>query len=436
MAGRGTVERMMAAVYFINLFLMALDARDAIRCPRSIYIFTRLFYSLVIGCGILFVDLMSRTVGYKFVIRDLAVLEAYFLSGYALIRIGSALIRFLSLAVQRFLLPRRHGRAGIAESPFALRGAQALAMLSILSLTVYVGINGFSFGSSSYTQRYTDAAGMGLIILFFPAALPYAAYILTKAPSRISFASAALILLLYNLVIFFVLHGYRQILIGSTLLVVMIALSRNFIGARHVALAGVTLPLLSIGLSFLRYSGESASPFVSSLEAAMYYIQGDIFPVDAPLRIMQYCSYSDCPGPSVVMNHLYKFVPRQIWPDKPAILMDSAGYYTQAIIGYGRFLTLSATILGEAILLDNLAFFVILMVLTGGVTRLLSEISDSTAGTLIYYVLISNLYMGFFIVREGLAEGVNRIIVIVVYYIIGLFCAYFVDFGASLMRGR
>jgi hypothetical protein len=424
---------------WLNILLVILDARRFSSNPRSIYAFFKFCYSFIIGFGIVFIQIMDAVVGYKFVLRDLEVLEYAFVLGYIGIIVGSWLstivLRFVSKPANIDEVPQ-YGDA-IVVSAHTKSGLSALAFLSIMSVAIYVAATGLNFGSGSYEARYEDAQGMGFLLRLFPAILPFAAYKLSAVRGPKEFWTFAIVLIAFTGFTYVALNGYRQLLIAGGLLVVIIGLSRRYISGFWLAILGLIIfPTFILTLSFLRYSGEVSSPFRSPLEAAFYFIQGDVFPVDAPLRTYWWCLYKGCPGPDVIWAHLGYAVPRFLWPNKPDLLLDAAGYYTQVITGYGRFVTLSSTILGESFMAGGWWAVWWLGLGSGILTRVCSIWLERSRG-LVGFILLANVYMGFFWVREGFENGLYRILLMLTYFMIALILAPIVaSFSLPKKTGR
>jgi oligosaccharide repeat unit polymerase len=379
---------------------------------------------------------MEAVVGYKFELRDLDVIEYYYLAGYTSILLGGAAfsgVKFaLGNAMQGSVVSRGQAQETSKMTQHALYG---LATASFLSMMLYTLQHGITFGSRGYESRYEDAAGNGIFLILFPTFLPLMAFGLSNAKSKSVYVSYSLIALLWAFWTFLILNGYRQILIATILLIAIVAIKRKYLSSRSILALGCTvLPAFVVGLSFLRYVGEASnSPFASNMQAAFYYIQGDLFPVDAVLKSYWYCNYVNCPGSSVIYNHLLRFIPRAIWTDKPDFMLDAAGYYTRAVVGYERNVTLSPTIVGEAILAGGWNTFLIITFAAGFITQLCTAWLNRSVGVF-KYLLLANVYMGFFWVREGFSNGIYRIIAIFLFYAMGVILAPFVGSILEVLR--
>jgi|GEM_PF-3081453 WzyE protein. len=409
----------------LNVIIFLYDAVAFYRKPDSIYLFLKLCFSFIIGVGVLFLQVMVATVGYKFEVRDLEVIQQLFLLGYLALVSGA----WVTSKAAGLMMPSTRRAPQFAQGPSARgskltqSGLHALALASLFSVAAYVALNGLSFGQGSYEDRYKDAQGMGILLRLFPAFLPYAAYRLVVAKDRSEFIRVAAVAMLFTGFMYIALEGYRQILIAALLITLVIALKRRFLPAPLVAVTALLALPGVIGLSFLRYIGESSAvTFQDPIVAAFYYTQGDLFPIDAPLRTFWWCSARECPGWGPFLNHFTHLIPRAIWPEKPDIQFDAAGYYTQVIIGYYRNVTLSSTIFSEAIMIGGYWAVPMFMFVSGVLAKLFSIWADRATG-IMRFILLSNVYIGFFWIREGLENGLLRIIFAVIFLLIALLLA-------------
>ncbi len=414
---------MIDAIILINIIILMLDAFHFLRDPSSIWRLFKFCYSMIIGGGFVFILWMDYVWGYKFKIYDVELVNAYFLYGYVCIWIGFLSFEFIFRALSEISHKKNHysNNYSVLGNEIALKyGLRFLCTLSVLSVLAYVKSTGVSFGSSSYQSRYEDAAGSGIFLLLIPGFMPYAAFRLLKTNAIKSFIIISVVTILYALFIFVLLKGYRQIFIATILLLLIISFKKGFLSRKIIAISFMFIPFILLGMSFLRYLGEDGTPFSDVMTASLYYIQGDLFPADAPLRTYWYCQNNPCPRLDVFTNHLMKFVPRAFYPEKPLITMDAAGFYTKIIVGYERDLTLSSTILSEAIMMKSWVLFSSIMLLSGFVAGSLNRIAKSNRHGFIYYIVISNSYIGFFWVREGLEDALNRIIIMIIYALISV----------------
>lgn len=380
------------------------------RDPFSIFKFSALCYSIMLIGGVSVVLLSDILFGYKMPLGGIRVIFLDAVIGLLLMHAIHAGLTFMAF--------RRNGHGGALHTVNRWSLA-ALAVLSVSSIFVFAAANGISLGQTDYEHRYEAARGWGPFLVFFPAFLPFAFYQIHQSKGVAGFLGYSLAAISVGMITYFVMSGYRQVLIGVVILSCCVAIERNYIKKWHF-LPGIGLFfLLLVSLSFLRYAGDSAglSAFDSAGVAAFYYIQGDVFPVDAPLKIREFhAMYGEMPGLDVVFNHLLKLVPRAVWAEKPHILLDSAGFYTQQVVGYTRGVTLSPTLLGEGYLVGGVPGFY-LAVLAGSIVLWAMDWvrSASYPG---FYLVGSFIYGGFFFIREGFSELLLRALFACVFFTI------------------
>lgn len=339
--------------------------------------------------------------------------------GFGLLVIGNAIVR--SLFASKIKRPRAllvFGRKS-KSGEFALVILLALSVLSILAMGLY---GDSEFGSTGYESRYDESRGRGLFLIFMPAFLPYVAYKLINSESRKEFVKYSLIAVALALFVYVVLNGYRQIFAAALLLIGVSALVKRYITPAIIVFGILVIfPVLITALSFLRYIGEEDKAFDSVSEAAFYYIQGDIFPIDAVIKILYHVEAHGPAGFDIFLTHFYRLVPRFFWSDKPDILLNAAGYYTQVVVGYERGVTLSPTIMGEGLLIGGYPGFFVIVFLAGAFASyydilMLRKFKHNY--TVINIILFANMYFGFFMIREGLESALYRFVISMVFAMI------------------
>jgi len=411
-------------VFIINLVFFILSFLFLKNRPFSLFVITFFCFQLVVGVGIPFVKLMDMLIGYKMPITGLDVVQWYY--------IVFSLVFLLFYFFLEFVLEYM-GFVGkkyeLLVHPYDKPAFFLLAMFSLFCALVYVSLTGLSFGSSGYESRYEEARGVGFLIIFFPAFIPFMVARFIELDTTQGYFRNIILWLFVGFSTYIILQGYRQILIAIVLFVGLFLVNRRVVSSRFLFFGVfILMPSMLISLSFLRYSGEDSTVFTSGLEAALYFIQGDLFPVDAILKTSIYLEQYTAPGMSVFWEHFYRFVPRILMENKPEILMNAAGFYTLEVVGYSRGVTLSPTILSEGLMISGgwigvvgLAFFASFFCFVYDV------IIRTTKKYSVYIFLLSYLYMGFFIVREGLQAGLYRAFLVFLFFILFLFFRFFVE---------
>lgn len=394
----------------LNFLFFIYSSKRFLNNPFSYFNVFYLFYCFVIGLGLVSVFSYDVIVGFKMVTDGMDVVNYFFVVTAFLLPFVNGLLSTSSRLVLKELS---------ASEVFSLR---VLACISVFSMLVYVAASGVGAFSSGYESRYEEGQGMGFLLIFFPGFLPYYVYLIIRADSFLSSIKIFYMFLFVAVFTFILLSGYRQIFMAFLILSAIAFLYKGYIRRPMlVYFSSLILSLLLlIIMSFIRYSGEDSKTFDSAVEAAFYFLQGDLFPVDAPLKVLNFIEFYQYPGMDVFWNHLLRFVPRFLWEDKPLMLMNAAGYYTQVVVGYERAVTLSPTILSEGLLVGGYWGLFFIVIAAGLIMTLVDNLIKKSNG-IFTYIMLTYSYMGFFVVREGLESGVYRIIVALLFFVLAYF---------------
>lgn len=386
--------------------------------PASWFRFSALCYSVMFFGGVSLVLVMEYLFEFKMPVQEISKIYIDALLGGFAAYVGFWLF-FLFMPRPKLKL-EFPPRLKMSE----IKALRILAVISLLCIFIFVGANGLNLGNVEYEHRYDASRGWGAVILFFPAFLPFAYFTVANSKGLFGFLVWSSFALFVGFMTYVALSGYRQIAIGALLIVLVVAIRRQYVRKWHI-LPGLFLLTGGIVLmSFARYAGDQTGvDFDTWWMAAFYYLQGDIFPVDAPLKIYLHniSSGNSYQGIDVVLSHFGKIVPRFLWDDKPAIVYDSAGYYTQVIVDYGRGVTLSPTVMGEGYLIGGPYAFYVLMFVSAIILCWMDRFAEKRRA--FSYFVISFVYAGFFFVREGFSELLLRIFFVGVFYFVFLLLA-------------
>jgi len=406
------------------LALTIFGVREYSRHPESWSAFATLSYTMIMFGGIIAVCFLEALFDLSISSPELTLLLLEAIIGLVALRIGIRLHFKMRKRVPRFSGEWMNVERAVDTKPVvSLQSAPALSLFVLATITVsliflFGVINGFSVAQHSYVHRYEVSRGWGPVIAFFPAFLPAGALLMSKSKSITQFVLFSLITIFVGFLTYVVLVGYRQILMGSILTTVAVASKKGYLKVWVLPALMVLGIILSVGLSVFRYSYEATSPSTFSSTATLNYLQGDFFPIIAPLHINEELSDYNPPGWSAFANTFLLFIPRYFWPGKPNIMLNPAGYYTQEIIGYSRAVTLSPTILGEALLVGGWLMIPLFLFLAGWLVATIDSLLVSTRLSIIYYNLIAAQYQCFFLMREGLSVFLARIFFVMGFIVI------------------
>jgi hypothetical protein len=383
--------------------------------PASWINFTEFCYALMFFGGYIVVYVLSTIVPVgSYVLSDVTPIFTTVIAGFFTFVIFARSTRYLC----RSLGPPRPQPA---SERFGTKGATtpedaalyALGMLSLASIAIFIAIKGISIGNSSYERRYEISRGAGPLIFFFPSFLPAAASLMYRARRFRGFLGWAFVSVAVGFTTYLALAGYRQILMACMLTAAVIAVRKGYVSRRMLVPFMITGLISILALSFLRYAGEDDSVFDTRGAAASAYLQGDVFPIIAPLRIYEFTETAERPGIEIVTNALGLYIPRFLWPKKPDIMQDAAGYYTQEVRGYGRGVTLSPTVIGEGLLVGGTWCVYLFLALGGVIVALLNEVHERTRSRIVFFNILAFQYSCFFFLREGLSILALRVVFLI-----------------------
>lgn len=380
----------------------------------SWYSFALFCYALMFLGGYSLISIFDHYYGYKMPIWNLDLIYVDSLVGLFLMILSGLVLRKKKVNISSPMFVNVYGE---------VRALKILGVLSGTAIFTYIAANGLSIGAEDYSYRYDTSRGWGGVILFFPAFLPVCCYYLFSAEGKVQYAKRAFFMLLIGLLTFIVMSGYRQIFIAVALSIGVIAIHKKYVSLSMFFYGIIAGLCFLVFLSFVRYLGDSGDTPLDFVETLFYYIQGDVFPIDAPLKIYEYYQgVNDNPGWDVFAAHFSKLIPRFIWSDKPMLLSNAAGYYTMEVAEYARSVTLSPTVMGEAYLIGGRVYFYLIMLFAGVTLRFVDIMLEKTKSQLVFFSLLSFQYAGFFFVREGVSELLMRIFVISIFIGIGIVC--------------
>lgn len=405
---------MVVFLFLFNFIFLYFSIRNLLSRPLSYLSFYNFCFDLIIGLGIVLVYFYDLFFGYKMSLDNLKYVQYIFLICCCIRLIFNKIYRTLDVVDYRNSYNwSRHELSNIIVP------VRVMAFISFVAMTIYVSLNGLGGFGNGYESRYEGASGAGILLIFFPAFLPLYLLKLFTANSKREILTAFMVFFTISLLPFYILNGYRQITIALLVITVLYLFHRKIL-VNSVALF-IFKMMLGIGLlllmSFIRYSSDDGSGFESALEASFYFIQGDIFPVDAVMKVDYYLEHYDSPGIEVVYNHLAKLIPRFFWDDKPKILLNSAGYYTVVILEYYRNLTLSPTILSNGLLVNGYSGVFLVYLTSLILMSFLDKLVVSTKSPITFIIGLSFIYMGFFVVREGIEAGLYRCIIMAIFIV-------------------
>ncbi|WP_263063967.1 ECA oligosaccharide polymerase [Dickeya dadantii] len=234
----------------------------------------------------------------------------------------------------------------------ALLTAGLLALVALVTAAVFFANNGLLlFKLSSYSQIFSrDVAGVALkrfFYFFITAMLMW--YFLHQ--TRRAWLIFLLTTVAFGGLTYLLVGGTRANIIIAFALFLFIGLQRGWIAWWMLAAAGGGGIVAMFWLALKRYGldvqGEEA--FYTFL-----YLTRDTFsPWENLAMLWQHLDQITLQGLAPIVRDFYVFIPAWLWPDRPALVLNSANYFTWEVLNYHAGLAISPTLLGSLLIMGG-----------------------------------------------------------------------------------
>ena len=238
-------------------------------------------------------------------------------------------------------------RKHIYTIPLALTG---------LALMLYFVKNGFVISKlDGYETRYTANVGAGIytqfmqLFYFFIAGLIYKKGV--DSPKKLILISLA-----FFVITFALLGGHRQLGLGVIIGIFFYLMLEKKISPHSFLIIFIPFLIFSLAIAVLRYENDSLD-IEQIIKFVIIFFYDGLTPTEAHTNILQYVHSNGYPGLSIITNQFGAYIPRDIWTDKPLLMLNGGNYYTSIVLGRTSVVTYSPTLLGELILAHGPYFY-------------------------------------------------------------------------------
>ena len=384
----------MIVIYSLLVVLLAMwiaryPRNSGILHPKKIFLF---FYVVVHISGFFVAALINYIFdGYKY--NNDQMMQALILVTYGLF----AFIFFYYILSGKWLnfisLPKINEKVFSALSPVYL-------IFGIAGLLIYIANTGFVlFQDGGYENKNLANTGMGFARILYGSGLSYgvAAFLIFRF-NKERFKKAVGLSIILGGIIFIAIGGGRSAAINLFSIVIIIAIFYNKITNKKLASLMICLFILIILLTMFRYKENF------ELLSMMYKIQGSFSPIDSVATISESIPKSYPHQPQLFFNSLLTLIPRIFWPDKPLDILVPSVYFTNVILEYGSFLTISPTLIGELYIYGGYFGITLGMALVALLVRFYSRIYKKSFnnGTMRLFFVMNALFP-FSLMREGVS---------------------------------
>ncbi|WP_042861457.1 ECA oligosaccharide polymerase [Dickeya sp. NCPPB 3274] len=298
----------------------------------------------------------------------------------------------------------------------ALLTCGLLALVALVTAAVFFANNGLLlFKLSSYSQIFSrDVAGVALkrfFYFFIPAMLMW--YFLHQ--TRRAWLIFLLTTVAFGGLTYLLVGGTRANIIIAFALFLFIGLQRGWIAWWMLAAAGCAGIVAMFWLALKRYGldvkGEEA--FYTFL-----YLTRDTFsPWENLAMLWQHLDQITLQGLAPIVRDFYVFIPSWLWPERPALVLNSANYFTWEVLNYHAGLAISPTLLGSLLIMGGPLLIPAGAVAVGllikgfdGLYRYGRQAENRYLSAVLQAFCFGTVFNLIVLVREGLDAFVSRVV--------------------------
>ncbi|RJQ88416.1 WzyE family oligosaccharide polymerase [Amycolatopsis panacis] len=311
--------------------------------------------------------------------------------------------------------PPRPARWFAANQRVAGLTAVLLAAVAVGTLVVFIAQNGLLlFKVDTYSQAFTkDVSGQALkrfSYFFIPAALIW--YFLRPRVRRwwIFLAATAG----FGLLGYVAVGGTRANLALAFALFLFIGLAQGYLKPKLL----IPLGFLGVAGMFLlalaRYGLHASG--MRQLYYFLYLTRDSLSPWENLALVLERRSTIEFQGLAPIARDFSVYVPRSIWPDRPEVVLNTANYFSRAVLGRGPGLTISPTMIGSSYLMGGLLAVPLTGAAAGLIIRGLDRLhrgagADGSGGAVAKAFCFGTLFTLVVLVREGLDSFCSRFVI-------------------------
>ncbi|QDX28626.1 ECA oligosaccharide polymerase [Dickeya poaceiphila] len=291
-----------------------------------------------------------------------------------------------------------------------------LAMVALTTTAVFFANNGLLlFKLGSYSQIFSrDVAGVALkrfFYFFIPAMLMW--YFLHQ--TRRAWLIFLLATVAFGGLTYLLVGGTRANLIIAFALFLFIGLQRGWIALWMLAAAGCAGIVAMFWLALKRYGldvhGDEA--FYTFL-----YLTRDTFSPWENLAVLwQHLDQITLQGLAPIVRDFYVFIPAWLWPERPALVLNSANYFTWEVLNYHAGLAISPTLLGSLLIMGGPLLIPPGAVIVGllikgfdGLYRYGRQVENRYLSAVLQAFCFGAVFNLIVLVREGVDAFVSRLV--------------------------
>ncbi len=313
-------------------------------------------------------------------------------------------------------------------------------LFSVASISIIIYLwknNGFVLlKSTGYLDRYEKNIGLGLITLMITMYIPANLLIYLIKPVKSRFYISLIIAIIFGLLSFFAIGGYRQLLLMGIISLFFYNIYHSGISYTKVFTYSVLGVVILFYLAVIRYDIDLNQNLVGLF---IVFTQDSLSPFNSFTKIIEYIdSTSDFQNIKLFLGHFQIVVPRMFWENKPELILNSGNFFTQNVLNYKSALTISPTLAGEFYLMRGVLSLFFGFILIAVMNVILERVvviykENNMNGILQNTFFFASIFNSFWLVREGLEVYIYRMSRMYILFWFFIFITYLIYYQ---LKGR
>ncbi|MBV4414171.1 ECA oligosaccharide polymerase [Enterobacteriaceae bacterium YMB-R22] len=320
-----------------------------------------------------------------------------------------------------------------------------LLALALVSVAVFFLHNGFLlFKLKSYSQIFSSQVSGVALKRFFYFFIPAMLVVYFLRQSKARWLGFLVSTVGFGLLTYAIVGGTRANIIIAFAIFLFIGLIRGWISLWLLAAAGALGVVGMFWLALKRYglnvSGDEA--FYTFL-----YLTRDTFsPWENLALLIQHYDNIAFQGLAPIVRDFYVFIPSWLWPDRPAVVLNSANYFTWEVLNNHSGLAISPTLIGSLLVMGGAWFIVPGAVVVGLIIKWFDWLfvrgnceKNRYNAAILHSFCFGAIFNMIVLAREGLDAFVSRVVFFLIVFGLSLLLAklifWLLDY-AGLVRPR
>lgn len=250
-----------------------------------------------------------------------------------------------------------------------------LTLIAVGTTMVFFIHNGFLlFQLRAYNQIFSSDVADVALKRFFYFFIPAMLLIYFLHPTRRNWLWFLIVTVTFGIFTYIVVGGTRANIIIAFAPFLFIGIQRGWITLWILASASVMAIAGMFWLALKRYglnvSGDEA--FYTFL-----YLTRDTFsPWENLALLLQNYSHISFQGLAPIVRDFYVFIPSWLWPERPLLMLNTANYFTWAVLDNHSGLAMSPTLIGSMIIMGGVSFIPLGAIVVGLTIKLFDTLYE------------------------------------------------------------